>query len=428
MNNKFNSREVQIASSSLYYDEEEAIKLFKIYDGMIDQKVVFDGMFDTFIQFYKNFNDWDKIADKNPEDRKSYIVNFILAYANEIPNSDFSESFILWINKVVSTNVPMELADDVLNHWTWDNFKNAILQVDKSSVSFKDKLAIRPNFIENIDDGDIVSFDDIPYTAITNSKYTTGLNELDTVVHLVDTNFIIIAARPGVGKSLFMLHQAIENASNGYKCLYISLEMGDAQIDKRVINHYAGFDVEERFRDEAGIVDVNACAMQYENIKNEDRYKTICKNMQIYNPKTNNAESILAKVENYIKKYNYNIIFIDYLQLLRYSRLNEWESLRATTAALKSLARINNVLVVSASQVSRSSVDRSIDLSDLFGSSSIENDTDVVIGLENYRDRTQGSEAILNVKVLKNREGDVCELKYKMDYAIGQMTINDIDY
>ena len=74
---------------------------------------------------------------------------------------------------------------------------------------------------------------------------------------------------------------------------------------------------------------------------------------------------------------------------------------------------------------SRSSTERGLYLSDLFGSASIEADTDIVIGLENTRERKRGETALINVKVMKNREGDLAELKYIVDYATGRLRYNE---
>ena len=316
---KFNSRDINVAASSFYYDEQEINKLFKVYDHMSSSKyTIFDGMFELFIEFYKKFNKWSEIEDKEPEERKIAIVQFITAYANEIPNKLTSEDFLFWLEKVVSTNAPMELADDIKDHWMWDSFKTSIDQLDNSSISFKDKLSVRPDFIDDIDDDEFVSLGDIKYTAISSSKYSTGLPDLDNVVHLVDSNFVIIAARPGVGKSLMMINQAIKNAMLGYKCLYISLEMNSGQINKRIMNHCAGYNIEESCKDDSGVIDTTACALQYENLLAQDRMQTIQKNLDFYIPRTNNAETILAKIERRIERNHYNIIFIDYVQLLRY--------------------------------------------------------------------------------------------------------------
>lgn len=421
--NKFNGLEIELASSILYYDKEEMQRFFDVYDAMSsDVNIVFDGTFDLFVSYINKFRDFDE----NFEERRQKLIDNVKLRNNQNPDKNIRENFELWFEKVLETEVPLELADDILYHLVWEEYKNAIDLIDKSDIPFVEKLETRPKIPKSFSQDGLINLGEI---SIEEEKdrvnYTSGLEELDRIVRFTKTNFVVIAARPGVGKSLFMLQQAIANARAGVKTLFLSLEMGKTQIDERIMNHYADENIREQHQDEDGILDFEGYKKACMDLKSSKGYKGILDNLQLYVSKASSADSILTKVEEAIKEGNYEAIFIDYLQLLRYARLDEFASLRALTKELKNLAFRTDTLIVTGSQVSRSSTERGLYLSDLFGSASIEADTDIVIGLENTRERKRGETALINVKVMKNREGDLAELKYIVDYATGRLRYNE---
>lgn len=422
MNKKLdtNNIELQMASSIMYYDKKEMQQLFEIYDSMqLDSHIYIDGSFNSMITYLHSFNKYDK----DPVKRKNNIISYLKICNSSNPDSDARAEFSVWLDMAASMDVPMELSEDIKYHFLWNSYYNAVNKINSNNLPFKDKLSVRPSFIsDKVNNSLIVSLDDIEYKGVAQTKYTTGINILDSTVHLTDTNFEVICARPGVGKSLFMLRQAISNARQGKKVIFASLEMSAVSINKRIVNIYSKRNIEEEFRDENGIIDEKKCAAEYEKIKKQKGFKAISDNFSLFVSPSKNADTILSKMEEQIKANDYDIIFIDYLQLLRYPGKDEWGSLRALTSDLKSLAFRNNILVVSATQVSRSTTEMGITLADLFGSSTIENDADVIIALENFRDRIQGQKAIINIKTLKNREGDLSDDKFSIDYAIGDIS------
>lgn len=422
MSKKFKDLEIQMASSILYYDEEEFAKFFEIYDGLLSNPyTVIDGLFDKFVCYARKF----KGFDKDSAIRKKNLVEELEMRNHHDPNEESREVFSLWLEKVLDTNVPMELSEDILSHFIWDEHVKAIENINKSDVPFSQKLLLRPQAPQILYNDGLIFLDDIQIEEDDGNSYTSGLKELDQIVKFVRTNFVVIAARPGVGKSLFMLQQAIENARAGVKTIFMSFEMPKTSVFSRILDYYNGADVKNQFTDPFGVVDFQGFIKACEGLKRTKDFKTINQNLQLYESKVSSADAILTAIESQIDKFGYEVIFIDYLQLLRFNKADEWSSLRTLTNSLKNLAFRKNVLIITGSQVSRSSTEHGLSLSDLFGSSSIEADTDVVIGLESSRERRQGERAIISVKVMKNREGDLAELKYIVDYSCGKLFYNE---
>lgn len=423
--NKFNELEIQLASSILYYDDKEMKRFFDVYDSISsDINIAIDGMFDLFVSYIRHF----KHFCDDVEERKSKLIDEINIRNENCSNADTRENFELWFSKVLEKEVPMELADDILNHFVWEEYKKAINQVDSMDIPYIEKLAIRPKTPKSLKKKGLIRLSDIDeddgdYDNATH--FTTGLTELDKIVEFSETEFVVIAARPGVGKSLLMLRQAMANSEKGIKTLYVSFEMNSVDLDNRIINYVNRENLKEQYKDEYGILDYKGYKEARKLVKQNKEYKTINENLYLYESETSSADAILTEIEDQIKNNNFKAVFIDYLQLLRFNRMDEWASLRALTNALKNLAFRTNTLIVTGSQVSRSSTEHGLYLSDLFGSSSIESDTDTVIGLENFKDRKQGQKALLNIKVMKNRKGDLAELKYIVDYSNSILTYNE---
>lgn len=424
---KFQELEIQLASSVLYYDEEEMNKFFEVFDLITEEesKIILDGTFLLFTEYLRKI-DLSNKNDCNPEDRKNFILSEIKTRNSNNPNKTQRENFDLWLQKVLDTDVPMELAEDILYHFIWENFKQEVENYDKTSISFKEKLNIRPKIPTSMAKKDIIDFNDIipPKEVNDYSKFTTSLYHLDKTVHINKTNFIVIGARPGVGKSRLMLNMAIENALKGTKVLFVSLEMNEFQMDERAVNYIIQSNLRNEYLDENNEIDYDAYIKAYKKVKASEEYKLFSKNAKLLKCVSSSADSLLRKIEDLVKEDKYEIVFIDYLQLLRYNDLEEWASLRNLTSALKKLAFINDIVVVTASQVSRQSTERGLFLTDLFGSSTIENDPDLIIGMEAKTDIRQNDRALLNVKVLKQREGSLSELLYNINYSTGRMELN----
>lgn len=418
--NKFNSLEIEVASSILYYDKNEMKRFFDIYDALSNENIAIDGIFDTFVNYLKSF----KAFSSKPSIRKKKLVAEIKMKNEQNPNQQSRDLFDLWFSKVLDTEVPMELAEDVLNHFIWEEFKTSIESIDKMDIPFHEKISMRPKAPKALSNGGLISLADVDLEEKPDDQenFTNGVEEIDRVVQYSKTNFVVIAARPGVGKSMYMLNMAQANAKLGHKTLFLSLEMNKKQVTLRLLNNYANVNIMNQHKDEDGNLIFDSYNKAIKETRDSRGFQTIINNLILDECKKSSADTILADLEDFIKTEGFDVVFIDYLQLLKYNRLDEWASLRALTKELKNMAFRNNILMVTASQVSRESTQKGLALESLFGSTTIESDTDVVIGLELARERKQSTEAMVIARILKDREGDVGEFKLMVDYQTGRMT------
>ncbi len=245
----------------------------------------------------------------------------------------------------------------------------------------------------------------------------TGFTLLDTITTgLNKSDLIIIAARPGMGKTSFALNIASNVARRAGKDVAVfSLEMSKEQLATRMLSTEALVD-SNKLR--SGFLSDN------DWVRLASSADVLC-GMPIYLDDTagTNVPQIKAKLR---RVKNLGLVVIDYLQLLGSTIKSENMVLRVQeiTRNLKILAKELDVPVILLSQLSRgveSRPDKRPLLSDLRDSGSIEQDADIVMFL--YRDAYYNKESaepnISECIVAKNRHGETGTVKLIWD---GQFT------
>ena len=236
----------------------------------------------------------------------------------------------------------------------------------------------------------------------------TGFPDLDrTILGLNNSELILVAGRPGMGKTSIALNMALHVGLNQKKTVVIfSLEMSREQLATRLLsraslvplqNLLTGQLSEEQWR---GVSDA-AQALSTTSILIDD------------NP-TLTVSEMNAQCR---RVADLGLVVIDYLQLMQsagsghtWSNESRTQAVSDISRMLKIMAKELNVPVITASQLSRaneSRQDKRPMLSDLRESGSIEQDADVVIGL--YRDGYYNKEVensnLAEAIILKNRKG-----------------------
>lgn len=236
-------------------------------------------------------------------------------------------------------------------------------------------------------------------------RVTTGLDLMDGMMNggMIPSNFIVIGARPGVGKSALLLSMALAAGGKGKKVLYISLEMSDEENAQRTLAHisqisFARLIKSEQLSDkEYTKIYEGMSAYGLDNI--EHYAAAICRVSDIRN--------LAVRLKD---QGGLDMICVDYIGLLRPeqnlgSRVNEISQI---TRDLKALAMELGVVVVAAAQLNRDNAkfNRRPVLSDLRESGSIEQDANVVIFV--HDDGTPPDEyggKRMELIVAKNRQG-----------------------
>jgi len=211
----------------------------------------------------------------------------------------------------------------------------------------------------------------------------TGYEDLDRLTGgLQRSDMIVVAARPGQGKTSLLLTIALNAAKRFQQCVAIfSLEMSQAQLTERLVAQEAGID-SQRLRTGDLRDDEWPCFVQAQTALSDV-------SIVIDDTPALSAAQLRAKARRLDAEHGLDLILVDYLQLMTSDRHieNRNQEVAALSQALKNLARELNVPVVVASQLSRAVEQRQDKrplLSDLRDSGAIEQDSDVVLFL--YRD------------------------------------------
>ena len=256
----------------------------------------------------------------------------------------------------------------------------------------------------------------------------SGFRDLDTITSgFQNSDLIILAARPSMGKTSFALNLA-EAAAIDEKIPtgIFSLEMSKDQLVDRLLSSQAG---------------VDSWKLRTGNLTDEDFPKIgyamgVLSEAPIFidDSAGGNIMEIRAKARRLQMEHGLGLIIIDYLQLMegrsKGGDANRVQEISEISRSLKGLARELNVPIIALSQLSRAVEHRDNkrpQLSDLRESGSIEQDADIVMFLyrEEYYNPDTDKKGITEVLIKKHRNGPTGQLELFFNPA--QMRFADLE-
>lgn len=253
----------------------------------------------------------------------------------------------------------------------------------------------------------------------------SGFTALDRITSgWQKSDLVIIAARPGMGKTAFVV-SALRNAAVDFKIpvAIFSLEMSSVQLVNRMISAEAELEGEK-------IKKGNLADHEWTQLVHKTSRLSAAPIFIDDTPALSILE-LRAKCRRLKAEHNVQLIVIDYLQLMRGDQGgNREQEIASISRALKGIAKELNVPVLALSQLSRGVETRGGDkrpqLSDLRESGSIEQDADIVIFLyrpEYYKitvdEEGMPTQGVGEVIVAKHRNGSTGTAKLKF---IGKFT------
>lgn len=311
---------------------------------------------------------------------------------------DSAEQMIYDIRQGKETNAPTKVSRII--------FDDVITKLEKLSGEEKEQYMGIPSGFYNLD------------------KCITGLNKSD---------FILIGARPAMGKTSFALNLAHNVTMKAKKkCVFFCLEMSKMQLAERLLASQAGINA-KKFRTgeltrEEWVQLANA-AEQFENA-------------ELYIDDTSSIT--VPEIKSRVRKLrDVDMIIVDYLGLIQGSGRteNRVQEVSQITRSLKMLAKDLNIPVVVCAQLSRGTEGRGKShrpqLADLRESGSIEQDADIVMFLyrEAYYDNERSAEeqeeidnSLTELIVAKNRHGETGTIKLAFDSEFTRFRAVDEDY
>ncbi len=303
----------------------------------------------------------------------------------------------------------IEIANDTLKR-CYSNNETAISILESMEKGLNSVLSGSSSSSQTASISDVCS-------AVTSSMKTrngtisgipTGIDDLDCIIDgLCDSQMVVVAGRPSMGKSAFAHNVIAESAcKGGIPSLLFSIEMSAFEVARRMIISMSGVN-EYSMR--------NYSMMTSEQKKKVEAASSIISSSPIF---INDSGSLnptqFARVARHHKRnHGIRLIVLDYIQIMAPDdnfRGNRQEQVAGFCRAIRAISRELNVPVIALSQISRqseASADKRPMLSNLRESGAIENDAHAVILLHRPEYYSDGDKpGVAELIVAKNRNGE----------------------
>ena len=405
----FNNNEMNVIADKLlvedFYSPNSQI-IYKTMLTLFNNNSAIDIV--TVIAYLENINSLEKVGGRD------YIINLAsvvpsTANLNEYINIVKDRSVLRKLQEKFSElidqskhvedapffidKVEKEIFDITKNRRTSDFINLADIAEDTIT-----KLAEREQVVDN------VTGLDTRYKALNN--FTLGLQPSD---------LLILAARPGVGKTAFALNLALNVGTLERKphIAFFSLEMGVEQLLLRLLSAQSSISNTKLRKADLSSTEWERLQAAVSNLKGTNIYFDDSGTVQV--------TELRSKCRKLKQNNRLDLVIVDYLQLLSGSgiyRGNRVQEVSEISRVLKEMARELKIPVVALSQLSRSIEQRKGDdkrpkMSDLRESGSIEQDADIIIFLY-VKDEDNDDERKRNLtqfSVAKNRHGTPGDFK-----------------
>ena len=297
-----------------------------------------------------------------------------MAYSKEIKDSSVKRELISLATQIKKVTIEDELpAPEAV-----DYIQNALYQIttDSASSELKDMYNITTDTLAHMEKmkaqgnayliGETTGFDAL-------DRKTTGFNKGDLV---------IIAARPAMGKTSFVLNTALQNIENGSGVIFFSLEMPAEQLMMRLLSAKTRIPLQNVRKGDLDDKQWSQVTQAFEDLNTKKLFVDDSGSVNI-NQLRARVRKIAGNPQNNIK-----MVVIDYLQLMQGTGSKaRHEEVSEISRGLKLLAREMDLPILALSQLNRgleARPDKRPMLSDIRESGSIEQDADIIMFV--YRD------------------------------------------
>ncbi len=362
--------------------------------------------------------DFATVADeleKNGELEAIGGIDYILALADPTYYKTNMESYIAIVKEKAALRRIITFADDTMRRaYEAKDPADSIIGSASEGLSEISDLKTDEGLVK-IEDTIQETFDYMNEMAMNPGSITgitTGFRDLDRQLSgLQNSDLVLLAARPSVGKTALGINIGLNAALAGKKVAVFSLEMSRRQILQRIMSMVTSIDLQSIISGNIEQEEWQILITKLPELKNLDMYVDDTASISL--------TELRAKTKRLKQDQGVDLVIIDYLQLMTTDSQrveNRQQEISNISRGLKGLAKELNIPVLALSQLSRKSEERSDKrpmLSDLRESGAIEQDADVVMMLyrEDYYDEDAEEQNIIEVIVGKHRNGPTGTVK-----------------
>jgi replicative DNA helicase len=410
----------------------------------------------------------------------NYKGVFIIAFDTDINGIKASEDLIEELDTIGIKALAFNNNSDQYNAYTEDGQEIKNKDINEWLLSDKEKLKSQVNSIndmlynglenkakktyqqENVFNY-LDTFNEMIKDKENNKPLSTGIKLLDEALEggFYKKNLVILGAISSLGKTTLALQIADNVAREGNDVLIFSLEMSKEELIAKSLSrntylkaydkHYTALALTTRdILKGKGLIDETTSEQRQVIYKEayEDYKDNIASHIYITECNDNidiNINTIGEKIKNHIAITNNKpLVVIDYLQIIQNQEkgLTDKQVIDRIVASLKRIARDNDITILLISAFNRASYNQESNLASFRDSSTIEYTSDVLISLQheildgvlddkkkkNTNQEQQKDERDLTLKVLKNRNGRITDIKDIKFYAkYNYMRFNDTE-
>lgn len=230
---------------------------------------------------------------------------------------------------------------------------------------------------------------------------TSGIPKIDEVLTFCPGHLIVIAARPGGGKSISGIQFAVHAVDNGHPTAVYSLEMQGEELVGRAVSLKGNVD-------SAYINLKRTVADKEESTRFAEAANQVSLMKLFINDRPwNSIQKILSNIRMMHRKHGIKMVVIDYLQLIQSPKQKgemRYQQLGEITQALKNIAKELKIPVILLAQLGRDAKAEP-EIWHLKESGSTEQDADVVMLMWQEMIGENTPSDIINIKIAKNRHG-----------------------
>lgn len=256
---------------------------------------------------------------------------------------------------------------------------------------------------------------------------STGFNALDQrLLGMQAGQMIIIAARPGMGKTAFALNLAVNSIKmSGLPVMIYSYEMLAPELSGRILSSEANIDGRKMRTNDYTDSDLRNLGFAVQELSKLPIF--------INDSGATTILDIKSQARKVVSEQGIGLIIIDYLQLMQphIKKSSREQEIAEISRAIKELAKELKCPIIALSQLNRSATSRTDKrpmLQDLRESGSIEQDADVVILIhrEDYYDENTPEKGVAEIIVAKNRAGEPGTVK--LAWVAAQTKFSDLQF
>lgn len=410
----------QSVIGSMIMDRDAIVAASEIISGTDFYEQQYSILFETMVELFNEGKPVDLVTLQDRLKEKDVppqicSLEFIRDLVASVPTSANVRYYAQIVRDKAVLRRLIKVAEETANECYMDKEKLDVI-LEKTEKQVFD-IAQNRGSKEFTDIKEVVlrSIDSIEAAAKNQGSVTgiaTGFYDLDyKTAGLQPSDLILIAARPSMGKTAFVLNIAEYVAlKSNITTVIFSLEMSQDQLVKRILSMNSRVDSQA----------IRTGALSSEDWANLMESARIIGNSNLVIDDTSaiSVSELRSKCRKLKLEKNLGLIIIDYLQLMSGSRKSEsrQQEISEISRSLKSLAREINVPVIALSQLSRAveqRPDKRPMLSDLRESGAIEQDADVVMFIyrDDYYNHDTEEPGVSEIIIGKQRNGPTGTVK-----------------